>query len=207
MHSLGNIDAVKWLLIWILLLVPGAASAQTYFGVLTTPANTGPGGSCCSSTAMVDASNAQVPTDGSCVGCSVITQSQFAAYATAVSAVSNAGQSVSVAMATGLPISGCTTYTAFNGYTFAVTPDAIGYLSSLTGHYTANAATFPNATAVPNIRDTAGGTHPLVSAAQLKAISSILFGYHEALQTYLSKVSAGQSPSMPPTTSSSYGSC
>jgi hypothetical protein len=75
---------MRYLLSAALLFCFSAAQAQTYFGVLTAIPNTGPGGSCCSRTAYVDQTSAAVPSDGTCPGCSVITQTQWLAFKAAV---------------------------------------------------------------------------------------------------------------------------
>ena len=192
---------------WLLLVMVAPAAGQTYYGVLTTPANSGPGGSCCLSVATVDASGQPVPGDGSCVGCSVITQTQYNAYITASRATGSAKQAVSKAMADGIQLTGCTTYANLNNSHFAVTDAMIAYLTSLRGVFKTNGVPFPNATAVPSIVDLNGTGHLIASLAEFTALDNIVSGYHWALQSHLSKVIAGQSSAMPPTTSSSYGPC
>ena len=93
MHTLWTSEMIAFLFAALALMLNiGTSAAQTYLGVLTVPANTGQGGSCCSSVARLDASNAGVPTDGSCAGCSVITAAQYNAYQAAWAAVNASPQ-------------------------------------------------------------------------------------------------------------------
>lgn len=186
---------MKWLVFWLALGVSAPAFGQTYFGVLTTPANSGPGGSCCSKTATVDASNAQVPTDGTCAGCSVITQAQYLAYYNAIQASPNASRALSNALAVGVTLTCTASGTNNMSGTYVVTNDLATFLLSAQFFTGAQLQTF-------TITSTDGVAHQFKSAAAATTITTIILGFFNQWFSYQQSVAAGQSPT-PPATSSS----
>jgi hypothetical protein len=173
--------------------VSAAAEAQTYFGVLTVPANGGPGGSCCSTVSYVTPSNAAVPSDGSCAGCTIITQAQYAAYQTAAAAVGSGN--VQSILITGLAVTFSTTTSA--NATYAADPITLaGYQNQINNLFVAG--TFIGASALLTVKDVTGTGHAM-SAAAFKALYS-------ALQTYAGKVTTAQATALANNTAPVYPS-
>lgn len=108
---------------------------------------------------------------------------------------------VTAAVAAGISLT-CTTYADLNGATFAVDTKMIDNLSLIRALYKTNGQTFPNATAVPVVIDKSGKVHSIASLAEFTALDNIVTLYANQLSSYLVKVQSGQSPTMPPNTSS-----
>jgi hypothetical protein len=178
----------------------GAARAQTYLGGLTNPPNTGPGGSCCSLVKQLDADSQPVPNDGTCVGCSVITQAQYNAFQAATAVPANTQQSANSKVNTGITLT-CSTTPALSG-TYAVTDTLMLAINTLWAIYNANGQTFPAAAANMTILDTAGNLHTFPSLAVFQAFSKIVAFYWLQVLDWKQRTIAGQSPVVPSTTSS-----
>lgn len=159
----------------LLCLVGFGVHAQTYFGVLSIPANSGPGGSCCSTVAYVSQSSASVPSDGSCAGCTVITQAQYLAYQTGATAVNP--KSVQTRLIAGLAVTFSTT-TSANG-TYSADPATLaGYQAQINNFVLAG--TFIGASALITVADAAGTGHAM-SATAFKALFAALQAYAAAV--------------------------
>lgn len=108
---------------------------------------------------------------------------------------------VAAAAAAGISLT-CTTYTDLNGATFAADRVMLENLSTIRALYKTNGQTFPNATAVPAVIDKSGKVHSIATLAEFTALDNVITLYANQLASYLAKVQAGQSPTMPPNTSS-----
>jgi hypothetical protein len=161
----------------LLCLVGLGAQAQTYFGVLSVPANSGPGGSCCSTVANVTQSSAAVPSDGSCIGCTVITQAQYLAYQTGVAAVAPRG--VQARLAAGLTVTFSVTTSANS--TYAADPTSLASYQAQINNFVL-AGTFIGASALITVADAAGTGHAM-SATAFKALFAALQAYAAAVNT------------------------
>jgi hypothetical protein len=184
----------------LLLSLPLPAAAQTFLGVLSVPANTGPGGSCCSRVAQLDTPNQPVPDDGTCVGCSVITAAQYNAFQAATAVPGNAQQSASAKVSAGITLS-CTTTPALSG-TYAVTDTMMLAINTLWAVYNANGQSFPAAAANMTFLDTGGNLHTFPSLAAFQAFSKIVAFYWLQVLDWKQRTIAGQSPAAPSTASS-----
>lgn len=108
---------------------------------------------------------------------------------------------VAAAAAAGISLT-CTTYTDLNGATFAADGVVLESLAAIRALYKTNGQTFPNATAVPVVIDKSGKVHSIATLAEFTALDNIVTLYANELASYLIKVQGGQSPTMPPNTSS-----
>jgi hypothetical protein len=164
----------------VLALISTAAHGQTYFGVLTSSPNAGPGGSCCSDVKTATASNVPVPTDGSCAGCSVITSAQASAYFAGAAAL-QPGMATNL-LAAGVAMTFTSTTTANDHY--AATDAAIQTLLNLqTGKVGIGAASTvtvpgisgPHVMGMPAFHDVYNAVssyHDAVLAAQATALTN-----------------------------------
>lgn len=192
--------SLRLLTIAFLVCVVCPALAQTYFGVLTNPANTGPGGTCCSSTSQVDASNVQVPADGTCDGCSVITQGQYNAFQAAVVQPTTTRTSATGKINSGITLT-CSTNSALSG-TYAVNETVMSFLNTIIGYYVANGNTLPAAAQNLTVIDTSGNLHSFSSATDLQNFYKAVAGYWLAVLNWKQRTIAGQTPAVPNATSS-----
>jgi hypothetical protein len=188
------------LLVLAIMIAPGAASAQTFFGVLTTPANTGPGGSCCSSVATVDPSNASIPNDGTCVGCSVITKAQYDAFQAAVNLSGKTNQSALEKLSTGITLT-CSAAPSLTG-TYDVNQFTMNFLNTIVGYYVANGNTLPAAAQQLTILDTSNNLHSFPNATALTNFYKAVGGYWLQLINWRQRTIAGESLAVPTATSS-----
>lgn len=176
------------------------AFAQTYYGVLATPANTGPGGSCCTSVSSVDATGLPVPGDGTCVGCSVINKTQYDAYhtATGMPFATNAAHATKIVEGITLTCSATPSLSA----TYAVDTTTMTLLNTIVGFYVANGNSFPPSAATLTIQDTSGGLHTFPSLAAFQSFYKAVAVYWAQLSDWKQRTLAGQTPTVPPATSS-----
>lgn len=188
-----------WLAAWLCLISLVPAFGQTYFGVLTTPANTGPGGSCCATVAMMDASGQPVPTDGSCVGCSVITKAQYDAY-TSAAALPSTTTSAAVKAATGGMTLTCSSTQSLSG-TYAVDEKMMTLLNTQIGYFVVNNNSFVAAAQVATVRDVNGNLHTFPNINAFKAFYSAVGWYWMQLVDWQQRTIAGQTVAKPPATS------
>lgn len=180
------------------LLAP-LADAQTYLGVLTVPANQGPGGSCCSLVATVDVSNAAVPQDGSCPSCSVITLTQYNAYLAAAQSPGITTRAVQQKTGAGITLA-CSTTPALSG-TYAVNVAVMTELNTIIGYYVANGNSFPAAAGQVTVQDTTGALHTFPTLAAFQAFYKIVAWYWVQLIDAQQRIIAGQAVSFPSATS------
>ena len=189
-----------WAVAVAIFLLSASAEAQTYYGALTTPANSGPGGSCCSSVSQADASGASVPDDGSCAGCSVISQSQYDAFQTAISRTRIARVAASDKVGNGITLT-CSTNPSLSG-TYAVNDTVMSFLNTIIGYYVANGNALPAAAQNLTVIDTAGNLHSFGSAGDLVNFYKAVSGYWLALLNWKQRTIAGQNPASPNAASS-----
>lgn len=176
------------------------AEAKTFFGVLTNPANTGPGGSCCSSVSEVAPNSAPVPTDGSCVGCTVITQAQYDTYSAAVAKPGMTRTSATDKINSGITLT-CSTNPALSGV-YAVNETVMSFLNTIIGYYVANGNTLPAAAQNLTVIDTSGDLHSFSNVTDLQNFYKAVGGYWLAVLNWKQRTIAGQTPAAPNATSS-----
>ena len=109
---------------------------------------------------------------------------------------------VAAAKAAGITLS-CTTNTGLSG-TYALSTNNLADLANWRALYKTNGVAFPNAIAVPSLKDTSNAPHPIPTLTALTNLDNALNSYNAALTNYLNGFfkTPPISGTLPPATSS-----